>query len=572
MKKKGSIVGRVVIISSVMAAIIAMVISLVGILGIRNVYLSLIEEELKAATELSDSEFSYMWDGDWAYEDGVLTKGGQEVYDEYLETILENKELTNLDYTIFFGDTRAVTSIKDADSGEYVVGTTASEEVVQTVINGGENAYMPNIIIQGEKYYGYYTPLENDDGTIVGMMFSGRESSDVQKQLNIFMIIMIAVFVLGMIVIVVAGVMSAKSARKAMNGVAKAVEEVANGDLSAEIPAEILKRTDEVGFIAYNVNNLMTKLHEVISVAKGLSEDVANSGDELANSSDMATAASGQVTCAVDDISRGAVNQAESVQDSASNIDNISNDIVTISDDVSVLLEHTDAMGEACKNSMKALEELMAQNSEVVSSMGEIDVAIKGTNDAVKNISDATKLISDIASQTNLLALNAAIEAARAGESGRGFAVVAEEIGALADQSAKTANEINEIVNNLTEESLRSVDTIEKLNGELEQQSQILDRTRSDMDKMENGVVSVSESTEEIAGRVKGLEEAKTNLVSIIEDLSAISEENAASTEETNASMQELNATFELISHSAGDLKTLAVQLEEQISYFNVEK
>ena len=91
------------------------------------------------------------------------------------------------------------------------------------------------------------------------------------------------------------------------------------------------------------------------------------------------------------------------------------------------------------------------------------------------------------------------------------------------------------------------------------------------MGKMETGVQSVSDSTEEIAGRVKALEEAKTNLVSIIEELSAISEENAASTEETNASMQELNATFELISHSAGDLKELAVQLEDQISYFRVE-
>ncbi len=569
-KKRGSIVGKVVIVSVVVAAIVAGVIALMGIFGIRSVYMNLIEEELRAATELSASEFTMMWDGDWGYEDDVLTKGGQPVYDEYIETILENAEETQLDYTIFYGDTRVVTSIKSADTGDYVIGTTASEEVVAAVINNGENVYKPNITIEGEKYYGYYVPLRNDDGTVVGMMFAGRESSDVNKQLTGFFIIMAIVFIIGIAVLVAVGVVSAKKAGKAMNQVARAVEEVAGGDLSAEIPEEILGRNDEVGFIADNVHNLMLKLNEVISVAKGLSEDVASSGDELSNSSDMATAASGQVTSAVDDISRGAVNQAESVQDSATNIDNISNDIVTISGNVTTLIDYTKEMSMACGSAMSALEELMMQNDEVVSSMGEIDTAIRGTNEAVKNIADATKLITDIASQTNLLALNASIEAARAGEAGRGFAVVAEEIGALADQSAKTASEINQIVENLTAESLRSVNTIEKLNEELGEQSQRLDKTKEDMNMMQNGVNSVSESTEEIAGRVRGLDEAKANLVGIIQDLSAISEENAASTEETNASMQELNATFELISHSAGDLKDLATQLESQISYFRV--
>ena len=56
------------------------------------------------------------------------------------------------------------------------------------------------------------------------------------------------------------------------------------------------------------------------------------------------------------------------------------------------------------------------------------------------------------------------LKQARAGEAGKGFAVVADEIGKLADQSNTSAEQIRQTIDNLLEESEKSVEVMESVN------------------------------------------------------------------------------------------------------------
>ncbi len=569
-KRKGHLVTTIVAGFIALAIVIAAILTVVGVREVRSTYLSMIKEELHAAAVHLHSQLSNEYDGDWTYsEETGLEKGGIAVSDVFEEEMDEMKAETGIEYTLFYMDTRVVTTLMKKEGGR-LVGTKASDAVIAAVLNQKQTYYASNLNIEGEKYYGYYYPMTNTDGAIAGMVFCGREAASVSAAIRSVTLIMCLVTLVLVAVMVAAGTVIAKRSSNVMNSIAEEITNVAQGDLTADIPEEMLARNDELGTIAENMDSLTKKLRSVITTSKELATDVSRSGNELSDSASLASSASNQVTDAVDGISKGAVSQAESVQDSAGNVNEIGIDIETISGNVRVLSDNTQQMKDACTNSMRALDNLLKQNESVVVSMKVIDEQIRNTNSAVQNIANATKLITDIASQTNLLALNASIEAARAGEAGRGFAVVATEIGGLAAQSREATVEISNIVTQLTTESEKSVETIVQLNEAFAAQSKQISETKEDMQRMETGVNSVTDNTGEISGRIDNLDSSKGNLVSIIENLSAISEENAASTQQTTASMQELNATFEIISQSADELKSLAAQLDEQISFFTV--
>ncbi len=101
-------------------------------------------------------------------------------------------------------------------------------------------------------------------------------------------------------------------------------------------------------------------------------------------------------------------------------------------------------------NTSQAMSSGATDQARLVSEIVEkIDMANKALVDIINSIEGNTTAVSQIALQTNILALNAGIEASRAGDYGRGFAVVAENVRKLSDESKKSAEQINNVVDQI---------------------------------------------------------------------------------------------------------------------------
>lgn len=563
------IIVKVIVLSAIALVLTAVLVGIISIRSSKNMIYKLTKEELMVGAIQLENEMSNEYDGDWSLEGETLYKGGVEVQDELQEQLDILHERTKLDYALFYGDTRRMTTLIDKQ-GKRMVGTAVTTANVLDVLDSGNDCYSNNLNIGGKPYYGYYTPLKNPDGSIVGMVFTGRPAADVKDDIgDLVKKIVIAIVIFSAISCAIgfslAGLVSGK-----MNLLAEDIKVIAGGDLTRDVEFVLTKRPDEIGAIARAVSELKNKLSEVIGNTKTLADQIKASGYDLSSSASGAAEASSQVVSAVEDITKGSLSQAESVQTSSENTNQIGDDIEGITDNIHTLNELVDSMKDASDRAMIAMEDLLAQNGDVTEAVSSIRGVIENTANSVQEISQMTQIISEIADQTNLLSLNATIEAARAGESGRGFAVVASEISNLATQSQDAVVKIEEVTQKLVEDSISSVQTVDSLVFEFETQSDKIMLTREDMSALSENATRVQSSVSDTGDKADTINVTKESLINIMEDLSAISEENAASTEETNASMEELNSTFQIISQNAVSLQTIAEQLRKQIAFFKV--
>ena len=159
--------------------------------------------------------------------------------------------------------------------------------------------------------------------------------------------------------------------------------------------------------------------------------------------------------------------------------------------------------------SEEMLVSLVEMNNKTSDTIGVVTEQTDRTNESAQNISNAVTVIQDIAAQTNLLSLNASIEAARAGESGRGFAVVAEQIRKLAEDSAESATEIENIVRELMGNSKDSVEKMQELSRDSSVQADKLNRTKESFYELKKEINEVSSASKEIFDQTVVIEELK---------------------------------------------------------------
>lgn len=488
-----------------------------------------------------------------------VASGGNQI--ESLMKIISNVTLGDSGYvTVFTNDGTIVVGKEKEDTLTKTIADYKNsdlDKLVEESMNGQSGVIEINL--NGEDSLVFYSKASEMDWGIMISIPTSEAFADANSLLNYFIIMTLVFIVAGAII----SYMVNRRSLKPIQQVNDKIEELAtnNGDLTQRLE---VNRKDEVGKLANNFNALLDSLQDLI-------RDILHKGEVVSDNTAELFHRAEEMVQLSDDVTKNVQHSAEiSIEQESGNKENLQS-IHGITESVSEIKDHSSLVSEKTKTAYREVENANEEIKTLMNEMGDIQNSVRSSSETVKKlgnrsseIGNIVKMITSITEQTNLLALNASIEAARAGEHGKGFAVVANEVKKLAGQSAESAQQISELVNEILTDTTSAIVEIEagsnqfgtgmeRLNGV----NGILQNVYQSSEASSREVDLIFAEIETLLSKVKDVQHViNENLDRSVESSKYI-REVAASSEEQLGSIQDITASIEKTAQFADELKEL---------------
>lgn len=316
------------------------------------------------------------------------------------------------------------------------------------------------------------------------------------------------------------------------------VDPVSRGDLT--VRAKVTP--DEVGTIADSYNAIIRSLRQIVQQVKGASGSVLETSKTNEES--------------IREVVEEYLKQVQGLKAVTEALEELALASQNVSDRAASAQEQVQEASKVVEEGDQAMNRTVDSISIIRETVSDTAKKVKRLGEASQKISKVVNLISEFASQTNLLALNAAIEAARAGEEGRGFAVVAEEVRSLAEQSASATSEIEELVEEIQNQTREVVIAMETGTDQVVEGTKLVEVARDKLSQIDRVSQKINLIVQEISQSANQQLNTSQNVQKTVEGVFTIASETAAKSE--------------TVAESFGELVELAQSLQETTAQFKV--
>lgn len=347
------------------------------------------------------------------------------------------------------------------------------------------------------------------------------------------------------------------------------ITSMTDGDFTVEVKT---KSNDEIGRMGRGVEKF-------VSTMRGMIASIYSVSDKLHSQADNSNTVSDQMLDA-------STTQSQSMKELNSTVEQLSlsvNDIAQNATTLAMVVADTRKNSEEVDDKMKETVTISRQGK---SDMQRVGAAMTDINDSVLHLQEAidkvgkasseitniTNVIAGIADQTNLLSLNASIEAARAGEAGKGFAVVAGEIGQLAQTSADSVRDIENLIHEINDLVKDAVSQADDSAGNINESSRLVEDALKTFDAIFNNIDAVSGLVQQVIEKVEKVDDVASNVAAISEEQAASSEEILATSDTMVEQANHITDNSKTVANDARELTESAQELADQVSMFKISK
>ncbi len=516
----------------------------------------------KSDLTLGYSYLSQKYPGSWTVRDNALYKGSTKISENY-ELVDEIGQLTGGDtVTIFLGDTRVATNVmKD---GQRAIGTKVSDKVAEAVLKQGQ-IYLGEANVVGQWYQAAYQPIQNENGETIGIWYVGAEQSMIDKAQTRFSTIFGGTLAVTLSLAILVVIWFVRRLKKRLGRITEALERAGNGDFTRLVTDD---SHDDIGQIGKSYNQMSTRLNELIRQVTRTSHEIASSAENLSASSEQISQATQHISGNVSEVAIGAEVQVHNVESGLAAIQEIASKSRSAADRAQEAAAESDMATEQASAGDRSIQHAVTQMAVIQKTMGELAELVDGLGTSTHEIGQISGVITAIAEQTNLLALNAAIEAARAGEHGRGFAVVADEVRKLAEQSAQSAQKINQLIASIQQEAETVVQAMAFGGKEVTQGIQIVNEAGHSFQQIQQTVKIVAAKIQEVSATSEQMSKATSHVVHAVSEIASIASDSAAKTQNVSAASEQQLASMQEITLQAQSLSNISEQLQALIGKF----
>lgn len=352
-----------------------------------------------------------------------------------------------------------------------------------------------------------------------------------------------------------------------MSEVIRVIKSMSKGDLSLRCDTNV-----DNGGLTAEINKTLENLTSVLGNISQGSDVVAKSSDLLQKKTGDMKRNTTEVATAISQMAKGAQDQASKTDESSKLINHVMTSANDMEKKANFINKAAEKGLESSNQGMKTVKVLVNNMNGIKESAGETAQSITVLTKRTEEIGRTLRVITDIASQTNLLALNAAIEAARAGDAGRGFAVVAEEIRKLAEDSRKSAVEIEKIIGDVQKDTQAAGKAIETMQGSVKEGNKSSVEAEVIFQEIARSSEETFSASKEIQTATSAQKDSIGSVVKNIEQIVVVSEETAAGTQQVASSSQQMNNGMMEIAKAGDELSAVAAELQAGLQQFKLKK